>query len=681
MTFGFGYRQRLARRVSSSTPSPASVVAKSLESVWALGAAGTGPRSTPTKTIGVDALPANASLAGSVVTLGAGGGTFEGWNVTAHQIAVTGNGWMIQDNKHAITGGTVSYPYDVTGNDNTIRYCEFDGLYGAAIAYGPYIKGLRNVVEYCKSWGAAGDPFTSGAQDATDANRNVFRYNWIRVGGWDNPASHCDLISINRGSAHVHHNLIDATSYLSRSYATSSLAASAPINVHASGKFTYGLTNAVRMSASAGAIGTPLIENNVIIGHKRGGFYPFQTVAGANGVGGANVQNNVIEEGVTGALFHPTSNGTITLTGNVRYSDAVAWTGTTGTTAAVPGTMAIDSLTATGINTATAVFDRPSHYTSIEVRYSTDQSNWSTATLADANQGTITGLPYSPTPALLYIQMRGVNGNGNGPWSASKTVTLTAAPTNAFTQANNQGSAYSTAAAPWSGITAARRMAFFIDMEDNSGSGVCIMGQGGANYELQRGSSSLYKLTLVGSTTLQATTGSAIATGKRVKHLITVDLTVNGTDAGGTVNSVVKWWTYDVQADTLTVQTLTGANANTLAGTRTINLASVWANLLVGARTSGAIPATAKYEVVGILAGDNTLALPNPADKAAFLAAFDDTNCQATLAGWTGAWWSLAATGVGASDGSNANTWNATGGLNNRVSGKPALIKTAGTYA
>lgn len=652
-------------------------------SVWNLRLSGTtGPTVPPTKTIGVDTLPAGATIVGTVVTLGGAGGTFSGWDVTGHQINVTAPGWTLENNKFRATSGA-TYSISNTAADTIVRRNDFDGTYGAG-NIGLFTSGARARISYNHAWGYSSD-WIKGEGGNFGADQPIVEFNFIQVGGWSSPTAHSDSISFSAGEFIVQDNLLDLTGYqdpITGPFGNSIdyFVPPRPINTSPHG-YTYGATNAIRMSPSTGPVGTPTIQRNIIIGHMRTGYYPLSTNTGL-GVVGLTVDDNIIEEGVSGYVMNPDSVGAITFTNNTRFSDGALYDTKFGGTDVPPSAPVLDSFDTIEDSSVRAIFDRAGDAASHEYAYSSDGGfTWSSWIGFDSSLAVLGGLP---SDATLQIRLRGVNVHGNGATSNTLAVTTLPASATSFVRANNQGVAYSRITAPFAGQTSARRLVIAFRIRSNTNFSVArkvFSSTFANNYLIENASSLMFRA--VNSGVLSISSTKRPDTGVWETHVFTIDCTVAGTDTTGTVGDVCKHYVLTEAGVFLSSAlgdiALTGT-AHTSAGARVLGLSALYANLDILSE-AGVDSFNAGIEWFGIKHGDNTMTLPAFANGAAMEAMFGDASVATTLAGFQIGVASQSAFGVGASDGSDANTWNATTGLNNigTNAGKNA-VKQTGTY-
>lgn len=653
--------------------------------VWDLRLPGaTGPTTPPTKTIGVDALPSGAAIVGAVVNLGGAGGTFSGWDVTAHQINVTATGWTLENNKFRATTGA-TYAVNNTAADTIIRRNDFDGSYGAGKA-AILTEGARVQIYLNHAWGYRSDWIKGqGANVGTD--KPVIEHNFIEVGGWNDPSAHSDPISFSGGEYTAQENLLDLTGY--QDPVTGPVGNSIeyfvpprPINTSPHG-YTYGATNAIRNSASTEHIGTPVIQRNIILGHKRTGYYPLSTVASTGGVDGVVVDDNIIEEGVGGGVFATDSVGTITFTNNIRFSDGALYDTAYGGTDAPPSAPVLVSFDTIGDTSVRAIFDRAGDVVSHEFSFSANGGgSWSAWTAFNQTNAILGGLP-SDTP--LQIRLRGVNTHGNG--AASNVVGVTTLPASAtiFVRANNQGIAYSSVDTPFAGQTAARRLIMAFRMRSNAPAVASrnIFGTTITSNYLQETGSGTVRFRALNSTAINVSSSRRPTYDKWETHVFTIDCAVPGTEGAGTAADVLKHYvlteTGAFLSSALGDMSITGT-ADTIGGTRVLNPSTLFPTLDILA-ADGASVFDTQIEWAGIKHGDNTMVLPAFSDADEMEAVFGEANIAATLATFQLGYVSQSEYGVGAADGSDADTWNASAGLVNTGtnSGKSA-VKQVGTY-
>ncbi len=314
------YTELSKRTVSRGGVYPAAVVSLGIEAVYDLQTGGTGPRSSPAKIPGVDALPPGASYDTTnhrVILAGTYAGTrrsFSGWCVRCVNayIEVTQPGWTISDNylgpSKDSSGNLNRFNYGVKlsggdsidGDSNSnviIEYNEYDGYdsstdayYGtAAIGMGSKVKGWKALNNRLKNMGADGI--------AARGDNVEVAWNYITVGG-KKVGSHYDTLQFYDGDAlHYHHNFTDQFP---------------EANLQGRSR-----TNAPRLEAfpSNAAVTNALIEYNYIPNAEildRDGspqYYIFSvSVYGAGGtVSGNRFNNNAVSFGM--AIIHPATIG------------------------------------------------------------------------------------------------------------------------------------------------------------------------------------------------------------------------------------------------------------------------------------------------------------------------------------------------------------------------------------
>ncbi len=324
--------------------------------VHSLSVSGTGPRSVPTKIVGMDTLPANASYNATthVISLNAGGGLLSGWDLSADNVSVNAAGWIVRDNKfHANT--TTGYVLNLlsAASDTIVEYNEFDGEYGtkniAILSAAPRLQFRHNFMH-----GSKGDNLKLTGAANTGADAPIVERNYFLVGGWWDgvtggaPAKpHFDCISPDSGDVIVRRNYIDLASYISAAENTSPPRPINPAPAAAGSQRTYGLTNAVRMSAFAGNIATPTITQNIIVGHRRGGAYLFQTVDShatyTGSISGTTLTVTAVTEGTVQINAYINGTG---ITPGTKIVSMVSGTGGTGSyTVSIPQSAASTAIT------------------------------------------------------------------------------------------------------------------------------------------------------------------------------------------------------------------------------------------------------------------------------------------------------------------------------------------------
>lgn len=644
--------------IEAAVEYPVSIEAASLQAVYDLRLAGaTGFTTTPTKVPGVTANMTGMSIAGAVITLGSPAGIFEGWDVTAHEVWTSVDGWVIRQNKFHATGA-VTYAIRANTNDVEITRNTFDGEWGLA---GVAIRdsGARTHIHLNKVFGYKGDWIKYQAV-FYGANRGIVENNDIGIGGWNNPESHCDPISISAGEPLVQQNYMDLQGYIDP--LNDPFTPPRPKNTSTDG-YTYGLTNAFRMSASVAAIGTPEFLDNVVLGYKRAGYYFTELNASANGITGARFDGNVLEQGASNGLVNGTISGTIDWETNYRWSDGQVYSDHLGNTPVAPTAPVLDSVDSITDTQVRLIFDRGGDSDSHQYALSASGGAFGAWTTLNQATGVITGL----TPETEYdIKLRAVNTHGNS--AESGTVGWTSledetppAPSG-FVVADNQATAWSRATTPFAGITSARRMQVAWKQRQMSDyvSGTRTLAYASGNYLLQQVSAATLRFRLVASTTLQWSFGKPGVTGASEIHLITVDLTVAGTDSTGTAGDVGKHYVLTDET-TYELTTATGValtDGGSGPGTRTFNPSTAFPVLELLARGSSPGPDQLHdmgLEWFAVKFGDNTMTLDAPANAPAMTALFGDAAAVDTLDGWHVFWGTDAGGGVTGWNGSLAN--------------------------
>jgi hypothetical protein len=320
----------LKRVASGSGVYPAVVVSLGIEAVYDLQTSGTGPRISPTKIPGVDALPTGASYDTTnhrVILEGTYVGrrrTFSGWCmrcVNAY-IEVTQPGWTISDNYLGASkdssgnlnvfnyGLKLSGGNSIDGDANSnviIEYNEYDGYdSGTRAYYGTAAIGMSSKV---KGWKALNNRLKNmGGDGITGRGDNVeVAWNYITVGG-KKVGAHYDTLQFYDGDAlHYHHNFTDQFPEAN----------------------SHGRTNAPRLEAfpSNTAVTNALIEYNyipngeVLDGDGSPQWYLFsvskQTPIGTR-VSGNRFNNNAVS--FRNAIVHPDTTGA-SGTGNRKIAD------------------------------------------------------------------------------------------------------------------------------------------------------------------------------------------------------------------------------------------------------------------------------------------------------------------------------------------------------------------------
>lgn len=706
--FGIAKGWPLAPGQSTSAPPPvpepqdipAGVLAKAWgTSVWSLGKEGNaGPRTPPTKLATDTGLyPPGASLAGQTITLGGSGGVFEGFLVSGYTIAVSADGWTIQDN---ILKGYAGASYDVNTNrhDTVVRYNDLDGDYGRLSNTGVSMSGAaRGAKVYSNRFLNYLSDAIKTQSSVTDEGRPEIYENLITVGGWSEAAGpHFDAITVANGGADIHHNLLDLTSYISPfifdavnnpqpvtpPFVANSPPASAPPSY-----FTWGLTNAIRIQGQNGsAVDQVSITQNILMGHRRGGPNVLQVAPPEPEevitYGLIAVSDNVLEAGYRDAIFHPNNAGdaTIVFDDNVRLSDGAAFTTMFGATGVVPDAPVIGPpyFDQTTPGSVRVIFDRapgaPYPGVSHEFAIST--------TGADGDFSPWTTLPTTHVipdldPATEYwVKLRGTNGYGPGAESNVASATTLEGSPSIFLGADNAATAWSRVASLPADANV-RKIAILLDVQvDTANAGRYFLDNAaGSGTYVNMPAAGQLRAQIQGSSVTRATATYAPPAGESFRMVWTFDYTVPGTADGGALSDGVK-----LTIDGVPVA-VSGTVHDTQNGARVLSIATFLANLGIMATGTGASIMDGRIKALAVTWGDATLSLPDISTEVAFNALFDDAHIEATLATWKLFYATSLPGAVGAPDGSTPNTWNATGGLDNRgtVPSKPA-VKQAGVF-
>lgn len=697
--------------VSASADAPAGVLAKSWgPDVWALAGDGAvGPQYEPTTPATDTGLyPAGATLGGvdsRTITLGGAGGVFEGFILNGQTISVSAPGWTIRNNRlkgfrdwrqnsTTLIWGWVNSSYDLVTDqsDTVICFNDFDGDFGRASKTAISINGAAARVKVYGNdiHGSQSDPLKVQSTITDLDERPELWGNHIRVGAWAEVAGpHFDAITVGNGGAYAHDNLWDLTSYINpdgTQEQTEPLCINTPPAGTPAGLFTWGLTNVLRVQGGDGSvIDNVTFTRNIAYGHRRGGPYPFQVsipeAAETIAFGAIDLSDNVLEQGYKGAMFHPNNapDATISFGDNVRISDAAAFTSMWGDTAVVPDAPVIGGFKNVSLGGATIRMDRAPGASEADHQYAVSSAGPSSGFSAWAALPTNHAIAGLDNETQYWVKVRGFNAHGNGAESnVASFITLEGAAS-LFVAADNGGAAWSQVLAPLAGQPDVKRIAIFIDCQVDvpAGGKQFLDSATGSVTFVGMTTAAQLRLQIQGSSVTRATVNYAPPAGRSFRQVWTVDYTVIGTEAGGAIGDGVKL-TIDGEQFPITIST-----HNTLGQTRALVPATFLANLNIMGNTSvGNAILDGRVKAVAILVGDETLTLPDISTKEAFDALFDDEHVEATLAGWQFFYGTSAPGDVGNSDGSNANTWNATGGLSNRgtLASKP-LIKKAGAYA
>lgn len=466
---------RLRMGSSGGVPgAPASVLDRLWgQSVWNLQLAatatpaGTGPRYVPTKNLENTALPPGATVSAPssnrTLTLGTCPTAptpcvFEGWapttlTSTSVKVDVEAPYWILQDNLIGPNPGSPTYDLQINAENVVVRYNTSTGGYNGMTEVGFSVKsgatGSNIEITRNRLIGYTNDPVKLNGTDVT-STRTWYHENYEQVGGWHEypcgvvghpDCPHDDLVTIQAGGALIERNFFDAISYISVLQYPGGITAPIPVNtppVEAPANFYTQMTNGLRVAPTSNntTIDNVTYRENILRGHRRGGFYPFEITAAGSITGTVwgtfSYTDNVIEPGIYGGVFNlngtpplpvPTP-GVMIFTGNSRYSDGAVFTGANavqGATGGVPNAPVFTGFGTVGQTTLQLVFDTAQDAVSQLVSYS--------VLGPDAGFTTYAALPLNhvltvPTPGIAYwVKLRGRNAIGDGPESAVLSTT------------------------------------------------------------------------------------------------------------------------------------------------------------------------------------------------------------------------------------------------------------------
>lgn len=280
---------------------PASVVSAGLQAVYDLRVGGpttVGMRSAPTKVLGVDTLPANATYSGGFLIVN-GNATFDNWDFSTiasnGYVEVNGTGTVVfNDCKFSWHPSTTS-SYCLNSGDTgsptvTCNYCLFQGIgpNRDSPAAATLTKNGSLTLNYCDFVYMTADGVKSNGGTTT------MRYCRLQCPGW-NPLSDPDCTQFAGGVIDFQYNLIDIRD-------GSEIGAS----------FTgQAINNMFRIEAFAANITSVTVKNNIMVGIAGFGTAPsgplyggFRSILarGENPYTVSNIlyENNVIQRGRNG---------------------------------------------------------------------------------------------------------------------------------------------------------------------------------------------------------------------------------------------------------------------------------------------------------------------------------------------------------------------------------------------
>lgn len=440
-------RIRFGRSAAEAPPppdscpaAPASVTAKAWgEDVWCLQVAGaTGARATPTKTLGVNnsQLPAGAAFSpASLLRLGTCGSppcTFSGWTIpTGYTVAVYGSGWIIEDNVFRDSDGdTYALNLQSSAADTIIRYNTFDGDYGRGFDTAVNLTSVRSKFYRNTIKGAGSDTIKLNGADTVLADRNEIYENYVEAGAWTTcNGPHFDAIQLQAGGGYVHDNLWDMTYYANPDPSgTCDEMQNPPVPVNdppadaPAGRYTYGFTNLFRVECvapCANPIDRVDYTRNIGFGMRRGTLQPI--AIGATGIGTVNIDDNVLQCGITGLIYYAASTRLASsFTSNTDYDNGYALgNSVTGFTSVAPGAPNLTEVDSITTSSARVIFDQPCDYTAQQYAISSTSATegfgaWTSLTYPNSGGSpyhTISGLSSGVT---YWVKVRAVNANGNG---------------------------------------------------------------------------------------------------------------------------------------------------------------------------------------------------------------------------------------------------------------------------